>query len=51
MFKLVNKDECYEDYIFDGRPIDKYLLFRRQIEKNKKYMEKLLVFLSLIKIF
>ena len=43
MFKLVNKDECYEDYVSDGRPIDKYLHFRRQLEKNKKYIEKLLL--------
>ena len=40
LFKLVNKDECYEDYVSDGKPIDKYLLFKQQIEKKKKYIEK-----------
>ena len=43
LFKLTNKDECYEDYVSDGRPSDKYALFKRQIEKNKKYIEKQLL--------
>ena len=43
LFKLVNKDECFEDYISDGRPIDKYQYFKKQIEKNKKYYEKQLL--------
>ena len=43
LFKIKNKDECFEDYVSDGRPIDKYLKFRKQIEKNKKKVEKLLL--------
>lgn len=43
IFKLTNKDECYEDYVTDGRPSDKYALFKRQLEKKKKYIEKQLL--------
>ena len=39
IFKLVNKDECYEDYVSDGRPIDKHLHFRRQLEKKKNILK------------
>lgn len=43
LFKLINKDECYEEYVSDGRPIDKYQFFKNQIEKNRKNIEKQLL--------
>ena len=43
LFKLINKDECFEEYISDGRPIDKYQFFKNQIEKNRKHIEKQLL--------
>ena len=43
LFKLQHKDECYEDYISDGKPTDKYIHFKRLMEKNQKNIEKQLL--------
>ena len=43
LFKMLNKDECYEDYVSDGRPCDKYQFFKNQIEKKRKHIEKQLL--------
>ena len=43
LFKIMNKDECYEDYVSDGRPSAKYQFFKNQIEKKRKHIEKQLL--------
>jgi hypothetical protein len=40
LFKLTNKDECYEEYISDGKPGDKYLYFKNQLIRKKKSIER-----------
>ena len=43
LFKLINNDECFDEYLSDGRSIDKYQFFKNQIEKNRKHLEKKLI--------
>jgi hypothetical protein len=43
LFKLINKDECYEEYVSDGKPGDKYLYFKNQLIRKKKSIERLLL--------
>jgi len=40
IFKMTNKDECYEEYVSDGKPGDKYLYFKNQLVKKKKSIER-----------
>ena len=40
LFKLTNKDECYEEYVSDGKPGDKYLYFKNQLIRKKKSIER-----------
>ena len=40
LFKLTNKDECYEEYVSDGKPGDKYLYFKNQLVRKRKSIER-----------
>ena len=47
LFQYLNPNECFEDYVVDCKPSDKYKFFKKQLEKKKTAIEANLIKLKL----
>ena len=43
LFQYINPNECFEDYVVDNKPSDKYKSFKKQLEKKKAAIEHNLI--------